>query len=133
MEKLSRKFQQLNWYPFETVVSSNAFLWSFFVNFILLALILLWTHFSNFNLRGDLIGYEIAASQVFGFAMSMVNLVKYKRFMKKYGESKEHTNKDKEEHEEMNASVGFFWYWIIGTVFAYIVMVPPFAVCKLLF
>lgn len=133
MEKLSRKLQQLNWYPFDTLSSSNAFLWSFFVNFILLALILLWTHFSNFNLRGDLIGYEIAATQVFGFAMSMVNLVRYKRFMKRYSESKEHTKEDNTEREERNSAVGFFWYWIVGTVIAYFVMVPPFAVCKLLF
>lgn len=133
MEKLSRKLQQLNWYPFETLTSSNTFLWSFFVNFILLALILLWTHFSNFNLRGDLIGYEIAATQVFGFAMSLVNTVRYKRFMKRYGESKEHTEEEKEEREERNSAVGFIWYWIVGTVIAYFVMVPPFAVCKLLF
>lgn len=133
MEKLSRKLQQLNWYPFETLTSSNTFLWSFLVNFILLALILLWTHFSNFNLRGDLIGYEIAATQVFGFAMSLVNTVRYKRFMKRYGESKEHTEEEKEEREERNSAVGFIWYWIVGTVIAYFVMVPPFAVCKLLF
>lgn len=133
MEKISRKLQQLNWYPFETLASSNAFLWSFLVNFILLALILLWTHFSNFNLRGNLIGYEIAATQVFGFAMSLVNTVRYKRFMKRYGESKEHTKEEKEEREERNSAVGFIWYWIVGAVIAYFVMVPPLAVCKLLF
>ena len=133
MNKLSRKLQTLNWYPFETLASSNAFLWSFFVNFILLAIILIWTHFSGFNMRGDLIGYEIAASQIFGFVMSLINWFKFKKFSKTYDKTKSHTKEEKEAYEESNASVGFLFYWITGTVIAYIVMTPPFAVCKLLF
>jgi hypothetical protein len=133
MEKLSRKLQQLNWYPFETLASSNAFLWSFFANFILLELILLWTHFSNFNLRGDLIGWEIATTQVFGFAMSMVNLVRYKRFMKRYSERNDITKDEKNEMDERSSAVGFIWYWIVGTTVACFAIVPPFMVCRLLF
>lgn len=133
MNKLSRKLQTLNWYPFETLASSNAFLWSFFVNFILLAIILIWTHFSGFNMRGDLIGYEIAASQIFGFIMSLVNWFKFKKFSKTYDKTKSHTKEEKEVYDEKNSSVGYLFYWIIGTVIAYFTMIPPFAVCKLLF
>lgn len=131
--KISRKLQTLGWYPFETLASSNAFVSSVFVNFILLAIILIWTHFSNFNMRGDLIGYEIAATQIFGFIVSLINWFKFKKFKKAYEVNKTHTKEEREEYEESNALVGFLFYWIVGTVIAYFIMVPPFAVCKLLF
>lgn len=133
MDKLSRKLQQLNWYPFETLASSNAFLWSFFINFGVLALIILYTHFQNFGLRGDLIGWAIGISEIFGFLMSMVNFFKFRKFKKAFEAVPEHTKEEREEYNEKNSAVGYLWYWIIGTVIAYFVMVPPFAVCKLLF
>ncbi len=133
MDKLSRRLQQTNWYPFENLASSNAFLWSLFVNFGVLAVILLYTHFQNFNLRGDLIAWAIGISEIFGFLGSLVNFFKYRKFKKVYDTEPEHSKEEKEEYNEKNASVGFLWYWIIGTVVAYFVMVPPFAVCKLLF
>lgn len=133
MDKLSRKLQSLSWYPFETLASSNAFLWSIFVNFGLLAIILLWTHFANFNMRGDMIGWEIAATQVFALIMSIVNLFRFKKVKSEYESKNPHTPEEREKFNESNSAVGFLFYWIVGTVVAYIVMIPPFSVCKLLF
>ena len=133
MNKLSKRLQTLSWYPFETLASSNTFLWSFFVNFILLAIILIWTHFANFEMRGDFIRYEIAATQIFGFVMCIINWTKFKRFKKEYDNIKDHSKEEREAYEESNASVGFLFYWIIGMVISYFVMTPIFAVFKLIF
>lgn len=50
-----------------------------------------------------------------------------------YEENKTHTKEEREEYDEANSAVGYLFYWIIGTVIAYFAMVPPFAICKLLF
>ena len=63
----------------------------------------------------------------------MINFFKFRKFKKAYEAVPEHTKEEREEYNEKNSAVGYLWYWIVGTVIAYFVMVPPFAVCKLLF
>lgn len=119
-------------WPFDTISSSNSFLWSVTVNFCILALVILYTHFQNFNMRGVAIALCIGASEIFGLAMTIVNAVRWRKFKKKYDDIEEHTKEDREEYREKNSAVGYLWYWIVGTVVSYILMIIPFSACKLL-
>jgi len=124
IQKLTNKLKGTNLYPFEDNVSSNIFLSSVFTNGIVLAILLILTHFILD--RGIALEWFYGSSQVFGLLISIIFYIKWRK-------EKRLNKLNKDELEKLNTKVGFIFYWIIGLVISSIIMMIPFSIIKLLF
>lgn len=110
LTKLSKWLIEHALYPFEDIRDSNTFLLSFFLNFIVLGLILIFH-----NTENALIWYyaiNIGVPFIIFVIGVIVARIKYKR------------------NEEFKWPLSWCWMWWIGLIISSILMMGIFWICK---